>query len=99
MNRTVTIKVRFTPAEYEKLSQLATRQHLKLGTFAHQELTRSASLSRDAAIVAGEIGRLRELVKRGFEKAGVDMREVCAVIGAIDARVFVAELEGMPLGE
>jgi hypothetical protein len=99
MNRTAVIKVRFTLAEYEKLSQLAARQRLKLGTFAHQELTRCAHISRDTAILAGEIGRLRELVKRGWEQAGVPMREVSAVVSAIDARVFVAELEGMSLGE
>jgi hypothetical protein len=99
MNRTVCIKVRLTTSEYEQLSELATREQLKLGTFAHRELIRTATLSRDTAIVTGEIGRLGELVKRGFEKAGIDMREVCGAVNAIDARVFVAQLQGVNSGQ
>ncbi len=99
MNRTVCISVYLSPSEVEQLSMLACRRNLKLSTFIRRELTRTAHLSRDTAILAGEIGKVRELVKRGFEKAGVDMREVSSAVNAIDPRVFVAELAGVPVGK
>ena len=99
MNRSRIITVRVTHEEHERLSKLAGQYNLRLGAFAHHQLTRSANLSGDTAIVAGEIGRLGELVKRGFEKAGVDMREVCGAVNAIDARVFVAQLHGVNSGQ
>jgi hypothetical protein len=99
MNRTVCISVYLSPSEVEQLSILARRRNLKLSTFMRRELTRTAHLSRDTAILAGEIARVGELVKRGFEKAGVDMKEVAAAVGAIDARVFIAQLPGVSVGE
>jgi hypothetical protein len=99
MNKIIGTTVYLSHEEHEVLSEAAHRSNLKLSTYMRRELIQSATLSRDAAIVTGEIGRLGELVKRGFEKAGVDMRDVCGAVNAIDARVFVAQLQGVNSGQ
>jgi hypothetical protein len=99
MNRTISTTVHLSPSEHELLSGLARRDNLKLSTFMRREVIRSATLSRDAAVVVGEIGRLGELIKRAWESAGIPMKDLSAAVNAIDGRVFVAQLQGVPVGE
>lgn len=99
MNRTINVTVHLSRPEYEQLSNSARRANLGLCTFMRRELLQHATLSRDAAVVVGEIGRLNELVTRGLEQAGIPMREVAAGVRAIDARVFVAQVQGVTCGE
>ena len=99
MNRTAHITVRLTQQEFERLSQQAREANLNRATYLHRLVTQKAAMRRDTAVLLGEIGRLSELVKRAFKQAGVPMEDISAGVSAIDARVFVAQVEGVLSGQ